>query len=226
MALGWRWWRRPGNGLDCGEIFFPFFTVFSLTLFSSASFFFCFSRCSSLSRWFCCCLAALMVLVAMERTPDDISCFLLLLPLLLARQALPFSSSNNAEWEEGDELRQDGGGVWQCWCSWRVTATAPPPGIAAAAGMEEMMMALGALVRLLVLLLLLLFSWCCCWVPAPSGVGVAAAGCGCSSSSLLRFAWFLSSGGVFVFPSLCFKASPFSPLLFFYLVSSLPILSQ
>jgi hypothetical protein len=31
---------------------------------------------------------------------------------------------------------------------------------------------------------------------------------------------------VFVFPSLCFKASPFSPLLFFYLVSSLPILSQ
>jgi len=207
-----------------------------------------------------------MVLVAMERTPDDSSCFLLLLPLLLARQALPFSSSSNAGWEEGDELRQDGGGVWQCWCSWRVTATAPPPGIAAAAGMEEMMMALAALVRLLVLplllfllvLLLLLFSGCCCccWdggddevvgsagaapgvvaaaaLLAPSGVGVAAAGCGCSSSSLLRFAWFLSSGGaavigsvdVFVFPSLCFKASPFSPLLFFYLVSSLPILSQ
>jgi hypothetical protein len=66
---------------------FSFFTVFSLTLFSSASpFFFCFSRCSSLSRWFCCCLAALMVLVAMERTLDDSSCFLLLLPLLLARQ--------------------------------------------------------------------------------------------------------------------------------------------
>jgi len=98
------------------------------------------------------------------------------------------------------------------------------------------MRSLAALVRLLVLLLLLLFSWCCCccWVPAPSGVGVATAGCGCSSSSLLRFAWFLSSGGaavigsvdVFVFPSLYFKASPFSPLLFFYLVSSLPILSQ
>jgi hypothetical protein len=111
-----------------------------------------------------------MVLVAMERTPDDSSCFLLLLPLLLARQALPFSSSSNTGWEEGDELRQDGGGVWQCWCSWRVTATAPPPGIVVAAGMEEMMMALAALVRLLVLplllfllvLLLLLFSWCCC----------------------------------------------------------------
>jgi hypothetical protein len=31
---------------------------------------------------------------------------------------------------------------------------------------------------------------------------------------------------VFVFPSLCFKASPFSPLLFFYFVSSLSNLSQ
>eukprot|EP00258_Populus_trichocarpa_P021149 XP_024437168.1 glutamate receptor 2.6 [Populus trichocarpa] len=67
----------------------------------------------------------------MERMPEDSSCFLLLLPLLLARQVLPFSSSSNAGWEEGDELRQDGGGVWQCWCSWRVTATAP--GVAAAA---------------------------------------------------------------------------------------------
>ena len=74
------------------------------------------------------------------------------------------------------------------------------------------MRSLAALVQLLVLVLLLLFSWCCCccWVPAPSGVGVAVIG----------------SVDVFVFPSLCFKASPFSPLLFFYLVSSLPILSQ
>ena len=151
-----------------------------------------------------------MVLVAMERMPEDSSCFLLLLPLLLARQVLPFSSSSNAGWEEGDELRQDGGGVWQCWCSWRVTATAP--GVAAAALPPGVAVAAAVVV----------------------GVGVAAAGCGCSSSSLLRFAWFLSSGGaavigsvdVFVFPSLCFKASPFSPLLFFYLVSSLPILSQ
>jgi len=73
------------------------------------------------------------------------------------RQALPFSSSSSAEWEEGDELRRDGGGVWQCWCSWRVTAAAPPPGVlvAAAAGLEEMMRALAALVRLLVLLPLL-----------------------------------------------------------------------
>jgi hypothetical protein len=31
---------------------------------------------------------------------------------------------------------------------------------------------------------------------------------------------------MFVFPSLCFKASPFSPLLFFYFVSSLSNLSQ
>ena len=73
------------------------------------------------------------------------------------RQALPFSSSSSAGWEEGDELRRDGGGVWQCWCSWRVTAAAPPPGVvaAAAAGLEEMMRALAALVRLLVLLPLL-----------------------------------------------------------------------
>jgi len=83
------------------------------------------------------------VLVAMERAPDDSSCFLLLLPLLLARQALPFSSSSNVGWEEGDELRQDGGGVWQCWCSWRVTATAPPPGIAAAALLLVLLLLLG-----------------------------------------------------------------------------------
>ena len=69
---------------------------------------------------------------------SDSSCFLLLL-LLLARQALPFSSSSSAGWEEGDELRRDGGGVWQCWCSWRVTAAAPPPGVVVAAGMEEKM---------------------------------------------------------------------------------------
>jgi hypothetical protein len=59
--------------------------------------------------------------VAVAGKSNDSSCFLLLL-LLLARQALPFSSSSSAGWEEGDELRQDGGGVWQCWCSWRVTA--------------------------------------------------------------------------------------------------------
>jgi hypothetical protein len=27
----------------------------------------------------------------------------------------------SAGWEEDDELRQDGGGVWQRWRSWRVT---------------------------------------------------------------------------------------------------------
>ncbi|KAL9344374.1 hypothetical protein Peur_062049 [Populus x canadensis] len=72
-------------------------------------------------------------------------------------EALPFSSSSSAGWEEGDELRRDGGGVWKCWCSWRVTAAAPPPGVAAAAavGLEEMMRVLAALVRLLVLLPLL-----------------------------------------------------------------------
>ena len=59
--------------------------------------------------------------VAVAGKSNDSRCFLLLL-LLLARQALPFSSSSSAGWEEGDELRQDGGGVWQCWCSWRVTA--------------------------------------------------------------------------------------------------------
>ena len=91
-----------------------------------------------------------MVLVAMERMPEDSSCFLLLLPLLLARQVLPFSSSSNAGWKEGDELRQDGGGVWQCWCSWRVTATAP--GVAAAALPPGVGVAAAAL--LLVLLLL------------------------------------------------------------------------
>jgi hypothetical protein len=90
--------------------------------------------------------------VAVAGKSNDSRCFLLLL-LLLTRQALPFSSGSSAGWEEGDELRQYGGGVWQCWCSWRVIAAAPPPGIVAAAGMEEMMMALAALVRLLVVLL-------------------------------------------------------------------------
>jgi hypothetical protein len=58
-----------------------FFSLcFFSTLFSSASLFFfysvllCFSRCSSLSRWFCCCLAALPVLVAVERKPGDNNC--------------------------------------------------------------------------------------------------------------------------------------------------------
>jgi len=48
--------------------------------------------------------------VAVAGKSNDSSCFLLLL-LLLARQALPFSLSSSAGWEEGDELRQDGGGV-------------------------------------------------------------------------------------------------------------------
>jgi len=107
---------------------------------------------------------------------------------------------------------------WYCCCCWDggdddgVGSVGAAPGVAAAALPPGVAVAAAVVV----------------------GVGVAAAGCGCSSSSLLRFAWFLSSGGaavigsvdVFVFPSLCFKASPFSPLLFFYLVSSLPILSQ
>jgi hypothetical protein len=74
----------------------------------------------------------------MAEVPVTAAVFFFFFCCLRGRRSL-FSSSSSAGWEEGDELSRDGGGVWQCWCSWRVTAAAPPLGVAVAAGMEEKM---------------------------------------------------------------------------------------
>ena len=80
-ASSWRCWWQGMAGMVVGP-FSSSSLCFSLQLCSPlfSFFFFCFSRCSSFSRWFSCFLAVLMVLVEVERTPDDSSCFLLLLP--------------------------------------------------------------------------------------------------------------------------------------------------